>query len=568
MSTGRMATARSMHTATLLNSGKVLVTGGLDLHLLASCEIYDPSTSLWNPTASMANVRYYHTATLLNSGKVLVTGGWGLDLLASCEIYDPSTGQWSITASMGNARDLHTATLLNSGKVLVTGGVESLSSANSNCEIYDPSTGLWSFTGSMKEPRRMHTATLLNSGQVLVTGGRGLSTHYLNSCEIYDPSTGLWSPTASMANVRQYHTATLLNSGQVLVTAGADSSFSFLTSSEIYDPSTGQWTTVGSTAYAHMQHAATLLNSGKVLVAGGEVSYINPSKISEIFDPSTGQWNTTANMAHARMQHAATLLDSGEVLITGGGESTYRKILYEKTEKEATYVYLSLINFIITAFIDQATPIDQRIFYAWVTVFSSRLWKAWLQYVRNPDEILDTGNKNDVNQMKTKKVNKEKFYMTNVAYQSLELNAHNLLFIAMLVVEEQIQEDALNIFILNSQTCESTFRMVRSMSGMVSMRNLCDHYSVSDSESPCTKCAKNAGITTCDGCLAKFCRRCFNDHRQDLSKELDNAVYEHDILKQELEMPNKNNSHHLLKQIDEWKKDSIDKINQLADECR
>ncbi|CAF1544474.1 unnamed protein product [Didymodactylos carnosus] len=84
----------------------------------------------------------------------------------------------------------------------------------------------------------------------------------------------------------------------------------------------------------------------------------------------------------------------------------------------------------------------------------------------------------------------------------------------------------------------------------------------------CRKCAKNAGITTCDGCLAKFCSRCFIIHRQDLSKELDDVVYEHDILKQELEIPNKSNSHHLLKQIDEWKKDSIDKINQLADECR
>ncbi|CAF1110292.1 unnamed protein product [Didymodactylos carnosus] len=84
----------------------------------------------------------------------------------------------------------------------------------------------------------------------------------------------------------------------------------------------------------------------------------------------------------------------------------------------------------------------------------------------------------------------------------------------------------------------------------------------------CTKCTKNAGITTCDGCLAKLCRRCFNDHRQDLSKEFDNVVYEHDMLKQELETPNKNYSHHLLKQIDDWKKDSIDKINQLADLCR
>ncbi|CAF1369725.1 unnamed protein product [Didymodactylos carnosus] len=84
----------------------------------------------------------------------------------------------------------------------------------------------------------------------------------------------------------------------------------------------------------------------------------------------------------------------------------------------------------------------------------------------------------------------------------------------------------------------------------------------------CTKCAKNAGTITCEGCSAKFCRRCFDNHRQDLSKELDNIVYEHDMLKQELEKPNENGTHPLLKQIDNWRKESIDKINQLADRCR
>ncbi|CAF1341546.1 unnamed protein product [Didymodactylos carnosus] len=88
------------------------------------------------------------------------------------------------------------------------------------------------------------------------------------------------------------------------------------------------------------------------------------------------------------------------------------------------------------------------------------------------------------------------------------------------------------------------------------------------SKAPCAKCEKNSGITTCDGCLEKFCRRCFNDHRQDLSKELDNVVYEHDMLKQQLETPKENDSHRLLKQIDKWKEDSIGKINQLADQCR
>ncbi|CAF0744888.1 unnamed protein product [Didymodactylos carnosus] len=83
----------------------------------------------------------------------------------------------------------------------------------------------------------------------------------------------------------------------------------------------------------------------------------------------------------------------------------------------------------------------------------------------------------------------------------------------------------------------------------------------------CTKCAKNAGTVACEGCSAKFCPRCFNNHRQHLSKELDNIVYEHDILKQELEKPSEDETHPLLRQIDNWRKESIDKINQLADRC-
>ncbi|CAF1278487.1 unnamed protein product [Didymodactylos carnosus] len=88
------------------------------------------------------------------------------------------------------------------------------------------------------------------------------------------------------------------------------------------------------------------------------------------------------------------------------------------------------------------------------------------------------------------------------------------------------------------------------------------------SKAQCAKCEKNSGILTCDGCLEKFCRRCCNDYRQDLSKELDNVVYEHDMLKQQLEMPNANDSHRLLKQVDKWKNGSIDKIHLLAFQCR
>ncbi|CAF0905755.1 unnamed protein product [Didymodactylos carnosus] len=88
------------------------------------------------------------------------------------------------------------------------------------------------------------------------------------------------------------------------------------------------------------------------------------------------------------------------------------------------------------------------------------------------------------------------------------------------------------------------------------------------SKIPCRKCVKNTGILTCEGCSNKLCGKCFNEHRQELSKELDNVVYEHDTLKQQLETTNQLSSHPLFKQIDQWQKDAIDKINTLAEHSR
>ena len=73
--TGSMATARCLHTATLLPNGKVLVAGGVD-GVLSSAELYDPASGTWSATGSMGTARDYHTATLLPNGQVLVAGGY------------------------------------------------------------------------------------------------------------------------------------------------------------------------------------------------------------------------------------------------------------------------------------------------------------------------------------------------------------------------------------------------------------------------------------------------------------------------------------------------------------
>lgn len=122
--TGSLNTARAFHTATLLQDGKVLVAGGGglqgadDLISLSTAELYDPETGTWSFTGSLNAAIEVHTATLLQDGKVLVARG---DKHA--ELYDPDTGSWSsVSNASGDYRFNYTAVLLLDGRVLLAGG--------------------------------------------------------------------------------------------------------------------------------------------------------------------------------------------------------------------------------------------------------------------------------------------------------------------------------------------------------------------------------------------------------------------------------------------------------------
>jgi hypothetical protein len=102
--TGDLISDHQRGAATLLIDGRVLVTGGLDNpddwfdeKAKNDCELYDPATGKWTKTGSLRAARGYHKATLLQSGKVLVTGGEFANQapLAENELYDPATGTWT-----------------------------------------------------------------------------------------------------------------------------------------------------------------------------------------------------------------------------------------------------------------------------------------------------------------------------------------------------------------------------------------------------------------------------------------------------------------------------------------
>jgi hypothetical protein len=241
-SSGSMAQARRQHTATLLSGGKVLIAGGFAIDAtgnksLFTAELYDPAGGMFASAGTMSTARTGHTASLLDDGKVLIAGGnvpctptlcgTVLNAFATAELYDPATNVFSGTGSMATARFQHTATVLPSGLVVISGG-ETVDAGNSqyiptaSIEIYDPATGTFSSGGSLTIPRASHTATLLDNGQILFAGGIDLTGTPLKSAELYTPATQISTAVSDMSGPRVLHTATVLPNGQVLVAGGGD----------------------------------------------------------------------------------------------------------------------------------------------------------------------------------------------------------------------------------------------------------------------------------------------------------------------------------------------------------
>jgi hypothetical protein len=313
-----------------LPGGRVLVAGGMNASaVLASAEIYDPTTGVWTVVASMHSAREHLTLTSLHSGLVLAVGGNSSPNgvpLASAEVYDLGSNTWRRVRPMKIGRYFHSATLLANGMVMISGGCDqaSCNSVTGTVEVFDPSHGTWLDGGTLAFPRDYHTSTALPDGGVLVTGGFGYSGE-LAEAERWNPATMAWSPAGLMADGRATHAAVALPGGRVLVMGGVGTYGTFLSSCEVYDPYSGpngSWSSAAPMTYRRQYVTAVALDSGKVLVAGGW-AYLGPHiqqqiPFCELYDPRSNAWMPTGSLAIARSGHRAALLRNHDVLVMGG----------------------------------------------------------------------------------------------------------------------------------------------------------------------------------------------------------------------------------------------------------
>ena len=313
VSTGAMAVARTSHTATLLPAGKVLIAGGSSTSgVVASAELYDPTTKTFAMTGSMAAARTQHAASSpYVNGDVLICGGSSPsnDDLQSAELYHPALGTFTSTGSMTLARSTHTATTYGMNNVLVIG----LETGTAHAERYDFNVGTFSSLPIPTARHTSHSATLLANNKILVSGG-GISGD--NVHELFDIAT---STFAEVTEADKWFGApgVRLASGKVLI-PGGHYGINAQKRGKLFDPATNTFGAAPDLAVQRELHTANLLPSGAVLVIGGFSGASTPLASTEGYDPATNVFTSQPPLAVARGGHTATSLSDGTVVVVGG----------------------------------------------------------------------------------------------------------------------------------------------------------------------------------------------------------------------------------------------------------
>jgi archaellum component FlaC len=83
-------------------------------------------------------------------------------------------------------------------------------------------------------------------------------------------------------------------------------------------------------------------------------------------------------------------------------------------------------------------------------------------------------------------------------------------------------------------------------------------------------CEKGTGIYHCTGCNKYFCKKDFHNHRETPNNKLYGYIEDRNALQEKIHKSNqqKNICSPLLLQIDDWQKETIEKVKEVAEQAR
>lgn len=332
----------------LLKDGKVLVFGGdtyfcnyknrgikYDLSKNITAEIFDPKTNTFTLKKGFnRKILNNYTATLLNNGKLLLTGGsFGSGnnekVYNTSEIYDPETDTITEGPDMTLPREYHTAVLLKEGRVLIFRGLIGKKDnwENKTAEIYDPVQN--KFIMLKNAPVDIHAGS--NNTQVLSDGTVWILERYdvVNrqdnfikfQIEIFDPKTNefriIKSENQHRAKGEYYYKlykTLLLKDDRIVLFADT----AMHNQIDIYDPKTDKLTNIGNTRLKDRKRfEATLLTDGNVLITGGltgEAEGLKAVNTAEILDTKKLKFYLLPKM-NSKGYAKTILLNDGRVLM-------------------------------------------------------------------------------------------------------------------------------------------------------------------------------------------------------------------------------------------------------------
>lgn len=173
------------------------------------------SVEIWNSedggqlTGSLHLARSDHAAYLLDSGRVVIAGGLTnqADPTDTLELYDPFTGEWSeVDQRMNTGRFQPSLSPLPDGRILLHGGTDPQRNA-APVDLFNPQD-LSVATGNSPDTSRRHHGHLAvrvaNADQILFAGGEVWSGGYraTRTAELYVVNSGNFSPINLAQNRR------------------------------------------------------------------------------------------------------------------------------------------------------------------------------------------------------------------------------------------------------------------------------------------------------------------------------------------------------------------------------